>query len=89
MPLRPLLKNKLLLEERGTHEVTMDLWPFWQFEEAISILNELAEERDKERNKQSDESGQSMPNMNQGQFNPNTYVNQMNQMTNNINFPNL
>jgi hypothetical protein len=42
----------------------MDRWPFWMFEENIKIVNEIAEEEEKQ--KKQDEQGQSasMPDTN-------------------------
>ena len=42
MPLKPLLKNKLLLQKHyHVSEFSIDEWPFWLLEENIKIINEL------------------------------------------------
>ena len=46
-------------------------------EENIKIVNELEEEEDKQRKKQESEQSKSTPN-----FNPSSYMSQMNSMTN-------
>ena len=55
----------------------MDKWPFWMFEENIKLVNEIAEEEEKQR--KSDEDGQktSMPDTNSMMRNASS-------MTNNI-----
>lgn len=77
MPLKPLLKNKLqiLKHYSGLNEQAIDRWPFWQYEENITIINELVDEEEQAQKKQQEEQGQSMPN-----FNPSSYMNQMNSM---------
>lgn len=73
MPLRPLLKNKLLLQKHyHIQESSLDSWPFWMLEENISIINEITDEEEKQRKK--DEEGQqaSIPN-----FNPGSYMRDM------------
>jgi hypothetical protein len=58
MPLKHILKNKLLLQKHfNTQEVSMDEWPYWMLEENINIVNEIIEEEDNQRKK--DEEGQS------------------------------
>jgi len=64
MPLKHLLKNKLILQKNfNTQEDAMDNWPYWMFEENIKIANEIIEEENESRKR--DEEGQqsSMPNM--------------------------
>ena len=74
MPLKDILKNKLLLQENfHTSELSMDDWPFWQFEENIKVANSIIEEKEKARRKDEDEQRKNMPNM------PN-----MNGMSNNL-----
>ena len=52
MPLRDILKNKLLLQENfHTSETAMDDWAFWQFEENIKIANSIIEEKEKKERK--------------------------------------
>jgi len=76
MPLRPLLKNKLLLQKHyNLQEESIDNWPFWMLEENISIVNELSDEEEKQKKKEEEKQQGSMPN-----FNPNSYMNNMNSM---------
>jgi hypothetical protein len=57
MPLKHILKNKLLLQKHfHTQESAMDQWPFWMLEENIKLVNEILEEEDS--NKKSQEEGQ-------------------------------
>jgi len=78
MPLKPLLKNKLLLQKHyHTQENSMDMWPFWLLEENISIINELTDEEEKNRKKEEEKQNSTMPN-----FNPSSYMNTMNGMAN-------
>jgi hypothetical protein len=80
MPLRPLLKNKLLLQKHyHVQEESLDCWPFWMLEENISIINEISDEEDKQRKKDEEGQQKSMPN-----FNPGSYMNNMNNMMNNF-----
>lgn len=78
MPLKSLLKNKLLLQKQyHLQESAIDSWPYWMLEENIKIVNELTEEEEKERKKQEKE--QKTPGMN---FNPNSMMNSISSMTN-------
>lgn len=78
MPLKGLLKNKLLLQKQyHLQEWAIDSWPYWMLEENIKIVNEITEEEEKERKKQEKE--QKTPGMN---FNPNSMMNNMSQMAN-------
>ena len=78
MPLRALLKNKLLLQKHyHVNEFAINDWPFWMLEENVSIINELSEEEEKQRNKQEEQQQKNMPN-----FNPRSYMSQMNNMAN-------
>lgn len=78
MPLKSLLKNKLLLQKQyHLQESAIDSWPYWMLEENIKIVNELTEEEEKERKKQEKE--QKTPGMN---FNPNSMMNNISSMTN-------
>jgi hypothetical protein len=54
----------MLQKHFHTQEESMDRWPFWMFEENIKIVNEIAEEEEKQ--KKQDEQGQSasMPDTN-------------------------
>lgn len=58
-------------------EISMDEWPFWMFEENIKLVNEIIEEEDKQRKKGEDEQGKNTPN-----FNPSSYMRDMNNMSN-------
>lgn len=83
MPLRSLLKNKLLLQKHfHLQEEAIDKWPYWMFEENISIVNEITEEEEKNRKKQEEEQQKSQQSMN---FNPSSYMNQMNQVASKFN----
>jgi hypothetical protein len=63
MPLKHILKNKLLLQKHfKTQEISMDEWPFWMFEENIKLVNEIIEEEDSEKKKQEGEQSKGMPN---------------------------
>lgn len=76
MPLRPLLKNKLLLQKNyHVNEFAINDWPFWMLEENVSIINELTNDEDKQRKKEEEQQNKSMPN-----FNPGSYMNQMGNM---------
>jgi hypothetical protein len=78
MPLRPLLKNKLLLQKHyHVAESSIDEWPFWMLEENISIVNELTDEEEKQKKKEEEKQQGSQPN-----FNPSSYMNNMNSMAN-------
>ena len=62
MPLKHILKNKLLLQKHfHTQEWAMDNWPFWMFEENIKMVNEIIEEEDKQRKQDEDSQKTSMP----------------------------
>ena len=60
-----------------TSEVSMDLWPFWMFEENIKLVNEILEDEDKQRKKEEDTQSKNTPN-----FNANSYMKDMSGMTN-------
>jgi hypothetical protein len=63
MPLKHILKNKLLLQKHfHTQEYAMDEWPFWMFEENIKIVNEIVEEEESNRKKQETDQQKGMPN---------------------------
>jgi hypothetical protein len=80
MPLRPLLKNKLMLQKHfNLQEVSIDKWPFWMLEENISIVNEIVEEEENSRKKQEETQNKQMPNMD-----PNSMMRNMQSMTSNI-----
>lgn len=78
MPLRDLLKNKLLLQKHyHVNEIAMNNWPFWEFEENIDIINEITDDEEKQRKKQEDKQKTETPN-----FNPSSYMNSMSGMMN-------
>ncbi len=78
MPLRPLFKNKLLLQKHyNTTESDLDMLPYWQFEEYISIINEIADEEEKHRKEEEGKQEKSIPN-----FNPSSYMKDMSSLTN-------
>ena len=69
MPLRPLLKNKLLLQKHfHVNEFAIDSWPFWMLEENIKIVNELNEEEEKQRKQDEESQQKGMPNFNPNQI---------------------
>lgn len=75
MPLKPLLKNKLLLQKHfHVNEFCIDEWPYWMFEENIKIVNEIVEEEDKKQ-KEGDKTGAS-------NFNPNSYMKNLDSVAN-------
>jgi hypothetical protein len=62
MPLKHILKNKLLLQKHfHVQEWSMDCWPFWMFEENVKLVNEILEEEESNRKKQEGEQGANMP----------------------------
>lgn len=78
MPLTHILKNKLLLQKHfHTQEISMDMWPYWMFEENIKTVNEIVEEEENSRKKQEKE--QNMPN-----FDANSIMRNASNMTKNI-----
>lgn len=80
MPLKHILKNKLLLQKHfNTQEEAMDLWPFWQLEENIKLVNEIIEEEENQRKKEEESQHKSMPN-----FDPNSIMKNASNMTNNL-----
>lgn len=81
IPIRPLLKNKLLLSKNtkgGLNADHIDKLPFWVYEENISIHNEIMEE-EAEKQKKNEESESSKSN---SSFNPQQYMNNMKSMSN-------
>jgi hypothetical protein len=63
MPLKHILKNKLLLQKHfHVQEESMDKWPFWLFEENIKLVNEIVEEEENNRKKEEENQQSSMPN---------------------------
>jgi len=80
MPLKPLLKNKLLLQKHfHVNEFCLDQWPFWMLEENIKIVNELNEEEEKQRKQDEVSQQKSMPN-----FNPNQIMSGMGNLGSNF-----
>jgi hypothetical protein len=80
MPLKHILKNKLLLQKHfHTQEYAMDEWPFWMFEENIKLVNEIVEEEDSSRKKQEQDQQKGMPN-----FDANSMMRNASNMSNNI-----
>jgi hypothetical protein len=80
MPLKHILKNKLLLQKHfNLQELSIDKWPFWMFEENIKIVNEIVEEEEKQRKK--DEEAQ---NKQMGNFDANSMMRNAQSMTNNV-----
>jgi hypothetical protein len=82
MPLKPILKNKLLLQKHfHVNEFCIDEWPFWLFEENIKIVNEINEDEEKSRKQEEESQQKSMPNFNPGSmmnganFNPGNFGN--------------
>lgn len=74
MPLIDLLKNKLLLSKHyHLTDKELDEFPFWRFEETIKMVNEIADEEEKQRKKQEDSQKTEMPN-----FNPSSMMNNIN-----------
>lgn len=67
MPLKHILKNKLLLQKHfNTQEFAMDEWPYWLFEENIKLVNEIIEEEEKNRKKEEEKQQSNTPNFNPG-----------------------
>jgi hypothetical protein len=65
MPLKHILKNKLLLQKHfHTQEWAMDSWPFWMFEENIKLVNEIIEDEEKQRKDQEGAQNANMPDTN-------------------------
>jgi hypothetical protein len=78
MPLKSLLKNKLLLQKHyHLQEESINHWPYWMFEENIKIVNEITEEEEKQRKKDEEKQKVNTPN-----FNPSSYMNNMSSMAN-------
>jgi hypothetical protein len=67
MPLKHILKNKLLLQKHfHVQEASMDIWPFWLFEENIKLVNEIIEEEESNRKKQEEGQQKQMGNFDPG-----------------------
>jgi hypothetical protein len=83
MPLKHILKNKLLLQKHfHLQEWAMDCWPFWMFEENIKLVNEIAEEEESNRKKQEGEQTKGMPDTN-------SMMRNMSNMSSNFSAPKL
>jgi hypothetical protein len=80
MPLKHILKNKLLLQKHfNLQEWAMDNWPFWMFEENIRLVNEIVEEEESSRKKQEDSQQSQM-----GNFDANSMMKSAQSMSSNI-----
>jgi hypothetical protein len=80
MPLKHILKNKLMLQKHfHLQEIAMDNWPFWMLEENVKLVNEIIEEEETQRKKQEDEQGKGM-----GNFNANSMMSSAGDMTRNL-----
>lgn len=80
MPLKHILKNKLILQKNfNLQEYSIDRWPFWMFEENIKLVNEITEEEEKNRKTQE---GEQQSNM--GNFDTNSIMKNAQNMTKNI-----
>ena len=80
MPLKHILKNKLLLQKHfHLQEWAMDQWPFWMFEENINLVNEIQEEEETKRKKDEEAQQKGMPN-----FDANGMMKSASNMTNNM-----
>lgn len=76
MPLKSLLKNKLILQKHyHLQEKSIDSWPYWMFEENIKIVNEITDEEEKERKREEEKQKMNTPN-----FNPSSYMSGMSNM---------
>ena len=77
MPLKHILKNKLLLQKHfHLQEISIDDWPFWMLEENVKLVNEIIEEEETNRKKQEDDQSKGM-----GNFNANSMMSSANDMT--------
>jgi hypothetical protein len=80
MPLKHILKNKLLLQKHfHLQEWAIDNWAFWLFEENIALVNEIQEEEETKRKKDEESQQKGMPN-----FDPNSMMKNATNMTNNV-----
>ena len=83
MPLKHILKNKLLLQKHfNLQEWSIDMWPFWMFEENVKLVNEILEEEESNRKKQEGEQSAGMPDTGQMMKN-------MSNMSSNFSMPKL
>lgn len=82
MPLKHILKNKLLLQKHfHLQEWSMDRWPFWMFEENVKLVNEILEEEDSKRSSQEEDS--------MGNFDTNSMMRNASNMTSNMKIPKM
>jgi hypothetical protein len=70
----------MLQKHFHTQEVSMNEWPFWQFEENIKLVNEIVEEEDNQRKKEEEGQQQTMPDTN-------SMMKNASNMTNNMSMP--
>ena len=85
MPLKHILKNKLLLQKHfHLQEWAIDKWPFWMFEENVKLVNEIIEEEESNRKKQEEDQSGSL-----GNFDANSMMRNASNMTNNFKPPKI
>lgn len=85
MPLKHILKNKLLLQKHfNLQELAMDNWAFWLFEENVKLVNEIIEEEETNRKKQEEGQQKQM-----GNFDANSMVKNAQSMTGNFKPPSI
>jgi len=78
MPLKGILKNKLLLQKQyHLQEDAIDRWPYWMLEENIKIVNEMTDEEEGERRRQEKDQQKQSQN-----FNPGSMMNNVSSMMN-------
>jgi hypothetical protein len=78
MPLKGILKNKLLLQRQyHLQEDAIDRWPYWMMEENIKIVNEITDEEESERKKQEKDQEKQTSG-----FNPSSMMNNVSSMMN-------
>jgi hypothetical protein len=65
-------------------EYSIDSWPFWMFEENISIINDLQDEDNKGQRQQEDDQSKMM-----GSMNPSSYMKGMSSMSNKFKPPKM
>jgi hypothetical protein len=64
MPLKELLKSRLLLSEGKFNYTNMEDLPFWKYEYVITEVNEIIDAREKNRKTEENKQSQQMPKMN-------------------------
>lgn len=69
----------MLQKHFNTQEESMDIWPFWMFEENIKLVNEIVEEEEKDRKKDEEKQQSQMPN-----FDANSMMKNASSMTSNL-----